>query len=348
MKLSDIRRHILRSSRALLCLTTLAMVGCDTIWEGEGDCTRVYQVSFTYTMNIKNTDTFAKEVESVSLFVFDQSGKLVAAKTDAGEALGTGNYKMSFDNIEPGTYDLIAWAGLTDNDSFSLIGGDSPVSKEDLVCRLNRLYDESNAAYSKKQLGALYHGMAERVEFTEHYGVNHVTTIDLTKNTNTVRLVLYNEDGRPLRENEFHFTITDNNGTMNYDNSLLDDEVIVYSEWTKKTDMLESPEQQMRSDEVKTNYCVVAEIDLARLVLGQKPVLTVVQDGKDEPIIRLSLINLLLVAKGEVRESMDSQEYLDRQDDYTIFFKLDDNNEWYTNGVVFVNGWKMVFNNTDI
>ena len=349
---------------ALLCISALSLTlaSCESIYEGEGDCPQGYKIAFTHWKNIKGVDAFSADVRSLSLFIFDQKGNLVVSKSDAGAALSEAGYSMNISHteIKPGVYDLVVWGGLEGNASFELAGGKMPVSKEELVCRLNRMHDDSGAAYSDTQLGALFHGMATEVEFEDIDNVRAVSTveptvstIDLTKNTNTIRIVLHNKDGRELFEDDFRFSITDDNGLMNYDNSLLKDEMITYHEWTKKTDMLTSPAQSRAGEEAeegngKQVYCVVAEIDVARLVLGQKPVLTVEFGDKEKPIIRLSLMELLLESKGAVRIPMSNQDYLDREDDYTMFFQLDDNNDWDMKAGLWINSWHVIFNEQEL
>lgn len=348
MNFTNIRPHIGSCVRGILCLSILTtpLVGCESIYEGEGDCSRVYQVSFTHTMNIQELDAFGTKVNSLSLFLFDENGLFVTSKTETGDLLKADNYVMSFEDVDPGTYDLVAWGGLNDGNSFELAQGDKPVTKDDLICRLNRKTDEQGVSYSGSRLNDLFHAMEENVEFPARYGTTRVTSLDLTKNTNTVRIVLHNNSGGVLDENKFHFTITDNNGVMNYDNALLDDEYIDYREHIKRTEMLANPESRRSGeDDIK---CLVAEINMARLVVGQNAVVRIEADGKDVPIVSLPLINLLLVAKGEANRPMDSQEYLDRQDDYTLFFSIDDQDEWYINAGIFVNGWKMIFQDADM
>ena len=51
-------------------------------------------------------------------------------------------------------------------------------------------------------------------------------TVPLVKNTNTIRIILQQMDGVTVEVDKFEFTITDDNGLMNYDNKLLEDENI--------------------------------------------------------------------------------------------------------------------------
>lgn len=53
-------------------------------------------------------------------------------------------------------------------------------------------------------------------------------TVPLVKNTNSIRIILQQMDGVTVDVDNFEFTITDDNGLMNYDNKLLKDETLTY------------------------------------------------------------------------------------------------------------------------
>ena len=56
-------------------------VSCDNILaEEEEDCSIHYRVKFKYDYNMKYADAFANEVNSVTLYAFDDDGKLVFQK----------------------------------------------------------------------------------------------------------------------------------------------------------------------------------------------------------------------------------------------------------------------------
>ena len=351
MKLFDIRRISVRN-KLLLALATMAVTlpSCEKIWEGEGDCSRNYKVAFTFTRNMVGSDAFVESVNSVSLFVFDTDGNLVTSKAAFCDSLANDGYALTLDNVEPGTYDLVVWGGLLDGDAFQLAGGDNPLTKDDIVCRLNRQYDNDGNAYSNRQLNSLFHGMADSVVFPDAHGTMKVATIDLMKNTNTLRVAIHQKNGRPLEADRFSFRLADNNGLMNYDNQLLDDEFITFGEWTIKEDVLENPENSRAGNYATdgTITAVIAELSLPRLMSSHDPVLLVEYEGRIEPVVNLHLMQLLELAKGEDRKSMQFQDYLDREDDYTMFFNVDDDNSWYMPAGIFINGWKVVFQESNM
>ena len=62
--------------------------------------------------------------------------------------------------------------------------------------------------------------------------------------------------------------------------------------------------------------------------------------------MRLPLAEYALLVKGYYRENMGDQEYLDRQDEYSLTLFLDEG-EWVSS-VIYINSWRVVINNSSI
>ena len=77
------------------------------------------------------------------------------------------------------------------------------------------------------KLSALWHGEVTKQSFSRAAS-SQVVTVPLVKNTNTIRIILQQMDGVTVEVDKFEFTITDDNGLMNYDNKLLEDETLTY------------------------------------------------------------------------------------------------------------------------
>ena len=116
----------------------LPVTSCDTVWDDDDDCPTEYRVKFEYDYNMLHADAFASQVHSVTLYAFDADGKLVLQQTEQGDALADPNYTMALD-VNPGNYQLIAWAGLQDGDAFTVPQLTEGVSTlNELTCRINR------------------------------------------------------------------------------------------------------------------------------------------------------------------------------------------------------------------
>lgn len=78
---------------------------CDMMKEDRDDCPTGLYVNFVYDYNIQRADMFKDHVGSVTLYVFDESDKLVAQRTVNGSELSVYGYNIHFteDGFAPGT-----------------------------------------------------------------------------------------------------------------------------------------------------------------------------------------------------------------------------------------------------
>ena len=330
----------------LLAVWGLTMVSCENILEEEVvDCSVNYRVKFKYDHNMKYADAFANEVRSVTLYAFDMEGKFVYQRTEQGDILGEDGYTMPLE-VEAGDYRFVTWAGLEGEESFSvpvLTQGVSTI--DELTCRMNRISKRSDGtAIINEDLKPLWHGEVTEHSFTSRAAMNQELTIPLVKNTNNVRIVLQHLSGSPVDVDKFTFTITDENGLMDYDNSLLEDEKLTYYAWRTDGGVAELNAEGSRA---QTSIGVaIAELTVGRLVMENNPILTISND-KGEKVLSIPLIDYALLVKGYYNRHMDDQEYLDRQDEFNMTFFLDENDNWF-NSYIIINSWKVVLNNTDL
>ena len=324
----------------LMLLSVLfVMTACDGIYEDEGDCSVHYHVKFRYDMNMKFADAFAHEVNSVTLYVLDEQNNVVWQGSEQGETLAQEGYAMEVD-VAPGSYSLLAWCGLAGGNSFAV-----PVSsrKEDLICSLKREHKLDGTAYVKEDLNRLYHGYLEKQTFSSEEGT-HTFVVPLVKNTNNIRVVLQHLSGEPVDKDKFTFSITDENGVMNWDNKLLSDEPVTYYAWHTASGTAGIDDVDSRT--VSSFSAVIAELTTARLVKEKAPRLKVTND-KGETVFSIPLIDYALLVKGEYNRRMDDQEYLDRQDEYNMVFFLDEGDRWM-DAYIYINSWKVVLQETGI
>lgn len=338
--------HTLLYIVLMLPLATM-LSGCEMLYEDEGDCSVKYHVAFRYVNNIVEADAFANQVKSVTLFVYDKQGNLVTSVSEEGEALKQKDYLMKVD-VPAGVYDLVAWCGLADGRSFILNGGSMPNKLEEAKCKLIREQLADGAPVSSKALAPLFHAIERDVEFPDTNKHTVVCTMDLTKDTNTIRLILTHYNGGRINPDDFTFAISDNNGYLAYDNSLLPDDIITYTEWSKRSMDTTDDEVDNSRATVSEISSMIAEVDVSRIMVGHEMRLVINAEGKEEPVLSLPLVQLLLHAKGEARSQMSDQRYLDCQDEYNLVFFINDDNGWYMSGGIYINGWHMRYQSSDI
>ena len=337
MNISADLRKLCMAALVLLCAAVSQ--SCESIFEYEGDCSSVWRVDFRYDMNMKYADAFGHEARAVTLYAFDQDGTLVWQNTEQGDSLANEDYMMTLE-LAPGVYDLVAWSTCDKaKDCFAFpsvkVG---KTTKQELICDMKRTRDEYGNAVSDKYLGSLMHGCVEDLEISDVEG-SHDVVMPMMKNTNDVRIVLQHLSGESVDPAKFTFSITDTNGLLGHDNSLLPCEEIDYRPWRKDA---VSTETETRA--VTEVGALIAELTLNRLMLENNPRLNVFND-KGETVLSIPLINYALMIKGHY-DNMDDQEYLDRQDEYTMTFFLDDEMHWMSS-FIYINSWKVVLSDVD-
>lgn len=333
----------------MLLLAGSSFTSCNSILSDEAEDCAVY-VQFKYDMNMEFTNSFQHAVNSVTLYAFDETGKLAFQKTEEGEILKQDGYRMRLDNIshyDKAKYDFIVWAGEPDNESFSIplltVGKHS---KEDLYCQLNR----AGGGIVKDDLEDLFHGQAAGVSLGTHTTSIPDVVIPLTKNTNSIRIVLQQITGEPLNVNDFRFTITDKNGKMNYDNTLMEDEQLTYQAWhtqngSASMDSTTAKALGTRATVEQLNMAI-AELSVARLVVDEDPVLTITKTTGEE-VLKIPLVDCCLMYKRAKYEKMDNQEFFDREDEYNFTFFLDEYDNWVSSSII-INSWRCVFNDENL
>ena len=240
----------------------------------------------------------------------------------------------------------MAWAKGKGDETFSIpILTEGVSTIEELNCKMDRIYSRAadGTAEVHSDLRPLFHGQVQRQSFSRA-ATTQVATVRLTKNTNNIRIVLQHLSGEAVDVDNFTFTIEDENGFMNYDNKLLDDEPLTYYAWHTDSGTAEMDESGARTT---TSVSVaVAELTVGRLVMENKPILTIT-NKEGEKVLSIPLIDYALLVKGYYNREMTDQEYLDRQDQYNMTFFLDENDQWASSSII-INSWKVVLDNVDL
>lgn len=327
----------------LLCMM---MASCDYWHNDQEGCEAELRVQFVYDMNMKFADAFAHEVKTVTLHAFDSSGNLVYTKTEPAERI-IADGGMNVDDLASGVYDLQVWAEGEDRHPGSYIykgvDGDAGVGTSH-VQDFQVVVDRANQ-HVDHDLTPLFHGFLKNADLTTIAGQTKIVTVKLTKDTNNFKVVLQHLSGVNLNANDFDFTITDSNGYLDYDNSLLQDEELTYPAWSKYAG--QAGVEDSDTGEKTSVSVAVAELTTNRLVEGHNMRLHVYEHATGKSIINIPLIDYALLVKGNYNRSMSNQEYLDRQDTYDLVFFLDEANNWLAS-TIYVNSWRVVLSNSSM
>lgn len=318
----------------------LGLGSCQSLVYDQGQDACDVAVRFKYEYNMKYADAFPNEVHSVTMYVFDPvTGAFVTKASDAGKHLDE-NYYMTIPGLTKGSYDLVAWCGLADSD-FTV---NDPATKEELFCRMNT--KTKAADYMDTDPGALYYGYAENVKLDVlPPGSVNTVVIPLIKNTNNVKVLLQAlNTGAQLTPEEYEITIGDDNALLDWKDEVDTPVQLTYYPWDQRQGMVEYDD----NDTYLT--AVIAEFTLNRLFpkTTGKTMLTVYDKTLGQKVINIPIVDYFLLVKGNYNREMTDQEYLDRQDDYTITFFLDNTHGWSLAAGIYINGWHVVLQNSNL
>ncbi len=339
------RKHII----AIIAAVLMGLMGasCDkAIYDGPGDCQ--ISVRFRFDFNLKYADAFRNEVKSVAVYAFDQKGKFVAKASESGVALTQEGYVLEIPDLPTGIYDVVAWCGLEDGDSFDV---PDPATKEELVCRI-KTQERTKATvenYSNKNLGGLYYGIVEdRNLINLPPGSVNTVVIPLVKNTNNIRVLLQsiNSDIN-LTPEQFDFAIYDINTELGWDDNIATPIPITYDPFNTKQGSV------ILNDGTEVLTAAVAEFSVGRLFTRttDKTRLVITQRSNGQVVFDIPVVDYFLMVKGYYAHEMGDQEYLDRQDDYSIVIFLEHKEgpeEYYIAARIYINGWQIVLMNPDL
>ena len=304
-------------------LLLLVLFSCTSIDETLPEC-RLY-VRFRYDYNMEFSDAFASQVNRVDVFVFDKDGTFVMKKSEQGETLGGGSYRMPLP-LPAGEYRIAAWAGMSDD--FEMpepVAGKTTL--EELTVRMKR----EESLVHNKALNPLWYGGVQAVSFTGRQ--EQTETVSLIKDTNKFRFILQKSGpGEELDINDCLFEIRADNGYYDWNNDLLDDDMISYRPY-----YLEKVE----------DVGIVVEMNTMRLLEHKKVYLTLPRKSDGKELMKIDLIPYLLLTKME-GHNIPAQEYLDRQSEYAIVFFYNPELLNFLSTKIVINGWTIWLKGEDL
>lgn len=330
-----------RKLAALVLLLPWLAASC-TINDDETQCPGGYYLHFKYDYNMKFADALAQEVTTLTVYVFGKEGKYLTSFQADSSLLRQSGYRMQLP-LEAGNYHIVAWAGV-DKEWFNLPDlqpGQSTL--DNLVTELRR--GENGEVPASGAVAPLWHGELENISVPEDIYVTHTDTVSLVKDTHTIRVMLQQVSGKVLHSSDFETSIVspEGNGRLNYDNTLLPDSPLTYRPYY-------TSENLVGGDEAGNGQVslVIAELSTLRIMENSNLRLRIRKTADQSVVIDIPLTDYLLLTHMEGEQRIRSnQEYLDRQDRYTITFFLTSGGSWLDTRIE-INGWALRCGETDL
>lgn len=336
------RNPVLRFIGAALgaALMIAALPACENIYEDLQPCPHGVSLRFVYDYNMAYANAFPREVDCLTLLVFDDEDRYVATRTVTGDELRDENYRMTLD-LEAGTYRFVAYGGLAcGRRSFSMMS--VPVRGACFSDLRVRMEADCLSNPDRKRLHGLYWGTLA-LSTADLYAEG---TVRMMKNTNNIRIVLQQENGGTLSPDDFDFEIIDDNTLFGSDNDLLSAGTVTYTPW--KTGQAQTGVTIVGDNVVPEAVGVAyAELSTSRLMTKSAPRLVVRRHSDGGAVVDMPLKRYLLMLRSDRYDDMDDQEYLDRECDFVLFFFLRPDGSWIDTRIV-VNDWVVRINDAEM
>lgn len=297
---------------AMLCVLLTSCVD-----ENIDDCPPAIKTTaslrFEYTLNDSYKDLLSTEVTHLDLLVYDKDGSYLKTYQTEQSKLQNGN-TFPLD-LEAGIYTLVAWANITTDYQTNFIP-----KLEDMFVKLST----STSGEANPTHGSIFHGMTTMNIKAQQ---DNRATVSLTKNTNLLNVILEDTDDKSvLKEGDFKIQITGCNGTYNYENKMAGGELLNYIPRYTNAD----------------NNTMQAQFTLLRLLQDDDLRITITTPKGDV------IYDEALTAKIMESPDFNSDEDLDRTQEYTLRYEITQKDGAWSIDLLFINDWDVTKQNGGI
>ncbi|MDH6357196.1 FimB/Mfa2 family fimbrial subunit [Parabacteroides sp. PF5-9] len=287
-------------------LTGILLFGSSCVKDGGEPCPNYLKIVYDY--NIEYVDQFHRQVTFLSIFMFDAETGVLIREVKQTQQSFPENYTIQVPEEWLGqSYDIMVWAGL-DPDSYTfpdLIPGSSTLEEFQLKVRDY----EKQLVERRSELEPLWHGQLSDVTFADTEEKSY--TVSLMKDTKRFRVVLQSmSDTISIDVNDFDIRLLSADGWYDHQNRVLDptDREITYLPYYTAND---------------AESGAIAEMNSLRLMNdGRVNTLRISSKSSGKVILDIPLMKYLNALRLLEFSNLPFQEYLDREDTYSILIFL--------------------------
>jgi hypothetical protein len=320
------RPYEYRSLKLLLffvCLLTVT--SCSWVPDDEDECPYGFWLRVHYTYNILDVEAAHRYVNDVIVYVYDKDGNYVTRIYAPHSELATNGYKIRIKGLPEGDYQFVVLSGATQ--------AQYQISGDIQSLRAFRLSLAGSGLVSAAELPALFHGYLPTV----HYGLAYaVHDVELTKNTNQLNCLIVSVDRNvTLDPADYAMKFVADNGVINAFNELATTDLTVYEPYSGGALEIDDPDYgTLHGLEYNISTLRLLEDRVCRVVLENK--------STGQVIFNISFPEYMGIIGSfytNLGRQLSVQEYLDRQDFYTVVFFLSDDLEQLIQ--LQVNSWRL-------
>lgn len=320
--------------------SSVLVSSCDIINEDLEECNQGARLRFIYDYNMEFANAFPSQVDCLTLLIYDEGGNFVTSKSASAPEISQESYRMNVD-LPAGTYHFVAYGGMNcPESSFHFTNASTHSDVPDL---LNNLEVEMNpdviTAPNGTDLHKLFYGDLDLTVPDD--ALDYIDgTVKMMRDTNDIRILLQQINGEAVEDDAFIYTVSADNTLFNYMNNVIPVNTTLFYPWDRG--QVSVGENQYGSETVMA----FAQFSLSRFTLSDRPTLTIRLKKDNKEVLSIPLIPYLLALKNSRWETMDNQEYLDRENSWDMIFFLDSNYRWI-NVSILINGYVVRINDIE-
>ena len=284
------------------------MTSCAWVEDDVDDCPYGFWLNLHYTYNIMDVEAAPEYISEVTVYIYDADGNYVSSLDVSQSVLKANGHRVRIQGLPEGDYQFVVWSGVG-NSAYAVSGDRSTINQFALS-----LAQPGSSVSSC--LPDLYYGNLNTVHFDDSYKVHDVYMV---KNTNQLAcLVVPMTDDTTVSPDDFDMRVVSANGTMNAYNMLISDRVMTYEPFVRNSVTFDDAEYG------KLNG-VTFDISTLRLLEDRDCRLILEKKDTGETVFNISFpeyIGMIGTLYTNLGRQLTVQEYLDRQDFYTIVFYL--------------------------
>ena len=298
----------LRHLFTIVCV--MAVLSCTWVKDDTDNCPYGFWLQLRYNYNILDVEAAPRYVHDAYIYIYDADGKYVKRIYVTQDVLTAGNYRVQVEGLPEGDYRFVVWSGI--GNSEYAISGDTQTIAD---FRLSLSGADSIRA---SRLPELYYGRLDVVHYDDSYALYDV---ELMKNTNQLAcLVVSLSEATEVSVDDFSMKIVSANATLDAYNQLAAADVTTYEPFEKDVVTFDDPDYgELHGVKFSIMTLRLTNSRDCRIILEKK--------DTGQQLFNISFpdyVGMIGSLYTNMGRPVSVQEYLDRQDFYTVVFYLSD------------------------
>lgn len=330
MLMSNLKTQIIVVLKQVIAiLFVLLTASCTWVKDDPVVCPSGFWLNLHYTYNMLDVDAAPEYLKDVSVFVYDADGNYVTRIDVPQNDLAASNYSIQIEGLTEGDYQFVVWSGNADNHY--------AVSGDRMDMDAFRLSLAEPSAVSATQLPDLYYGCLSAVHYDNTYATHDVF---MMKDNNQLScLIVPMSQDVEIAPGDYTMKVVSDNGMMDATNSLVPGKTVTYAPFVLDTVIVNDKDYgELHGLRFGITTLRLMEHTDCRLILEKT--------DSGEQVFNVSFpqyVGMIGTLYTKLGSPLSVQEYLDRQDFFTVVFFLSADLDQLIQ--LQVNSWRLRANN---